>query len=307
MSTYYYDCEFLEGKQKESFPISLFRKETKPGIDLISIGLIAEDNEEYYAISKDFNLTEAWNRFEWKKQWVPLDKNNQVCKDVRVYWIRENVLLPIFYQLALDDFHLTHFKDQWLVDGKEVTLEVFKSNAKWSSDFKWFKKLIKKYGKTNDQIAAEIKEFIYKKEDVLYNHERCSMEDIGSVKSDINLYGYYSAYDHVVFCWLFGKMMNLPNGFPMYTRDLKQILDEITLDLPKELIRKLQCSICNHNSLEYLENTGEAFELEFRLKRIKKHADYPKQENEHNSLSDARWNKKLHEFLKSLQIQISGE
>lgn len=31
---YYLDCEFLEGTQKEKFPISLFRKETKPTIDL---------------------------------------------------------------------------------------------------------------------------------------------------------------------------------------------------------------------------------------------------------------------------------
>jgi len=304
MSAYYYDCEFLEGKQKESFPISLFRKETKPVIDLISIGIVAEDGRELYAISKDFNLTEAWNRFEWKKRWVSLDKNNQVCKDVKAYWIRENVLLPIFYELALEDFHLTHFKDKWLLGGKEVTLEVFRSNAKWCSDFNWFKKLIERYGKTNTQIAAEIKEFIYKQEDVLYNHERCSIEDVGS---DINLYGYYSAYDHVVLCWLFGKMINLPKGFPMYTIDLKQMLDEITLDLPKELIRKLQCSICSHNSLAYLENTGEAFKLEFRLKSIKKHVDYPKQENEHSAIHDARFNRNLHEFLKSLQIQNSGK
>lgn len=61
---YYYDCEFLEGKQKEKFPISLFRKETQSTIDLISIGIVSDDNREYYAISKDFNLKEAWNRFE---------------------------------------------------------------------------------------------------------------------------------------------------------------------------------------------------------------------------------------------------
>lgn len=45
---YYIDTEFLEGTQKEGFLISLFRKEKKPTIDLISIGLISEDNREYY-------------------------------------------------------------------------------------------------------------------------------------------------------------------------------------------------------------------------------------------------------------------
>jgi hypothetical protein len=33
---------------------------------------------------------------------------------------------------------------------------------------------------------------------------------------------YYGAYDHVVLCQLFGTMMDLPAGFPMYTMDLKQ-------------------------------------------------------------------------------------
>ena len=28
--------------------------------------------------------------------------------------------------------------------------------------------------------------------------------------------------------------------------------------------------------------------------------NYPKQTNPHNALSDARWNKQLHEFLKTL-------
>jgi hypothetical protein len=36
------------------------------------------------------------------------------------------------------------------------------------------------------------------------------------------LWGYYSAYDHIVLCQLFGTMMDLPRGFPMYTMDLKQ-------------------------------------------------------------------------------------
>ena len=43
MANYYIDTEFLEGTQKENFPISLFRKNTPPTIDLISIGIVAED------------------------------------------------------------------------------------------------------------------------------------------------------------------------------------------------------------------------------------------------------------------------
>jgi hypothetical protein len=35
------------------------------------------------------------------------------------------------------------------------------------------------------------------------------------------LWAYYGAYDHVVMCQLFGKMIDLPEGFPMFTNDLK--------------------------------------------------------------------------------------
>lgn len=51
----------------------------------------------------------------------------------------------------------------------------------------------------------------------------------------VELWGYYSAYDHVVFCQLFGSMIDLPKGFPMYTRDLKQWCDQLgNPRLPKQ-------------------------------------------------------------------------
>lgn len=40
-------------------------------------------------------------------------------------------------------------------------------------------------------------------------------------------WGYYSAYDHVALCQLFGTMMDLPKGWPMYTRDIKQLCDSL--------------------------------------------------------------------------------
>lgn len=63
---YYLDTEFLEGTQKKRmFGINI---NTMPTIDLISIGLVGEDNREYYAVSKDFNLREAWDRFQVKEE-----------------------------------------------------------------------------------------------------------------------------------------------------------------------------------------------------------------------------------------------
>lgn len=66
---YYINTEFLEGSQER--PLILKGRlgnwmigHAKPTIDLISIGIVAEDGREFYTISKDFNLKEAWNRFD---------------------------------------------------------------------------------------------------------------------------------------------------------------------------------------------------------------------------------------------------
>ena len=39
-------------------------------------------------------------------------------------------------------------------------------------------------------------------------------------------WGYCADYDWVIFCWCFGKMIDLPNRFPKYCKDLKQLLDD---------------------------------------------------------------------------------
>jgi len=38
-------------------------------------------------------------------------------------------------------------------------------------------------------------------------------------------WAYYADYGWVVFCQLFGRMIDLPKGFPMYCRDIKQEAD----------------------------------------------------------------------------------
>lgn len=56
-----------------------------------------------------------------------------------------------------------------------------------------------------------------------YVKEFCDREKYGKPE----FWGYYSAYDHVALCQLFGTMMNLPKGWPMYTRDIKQLCDSL--------------------------------------------------------------------------------
>lgn len=40
-----------------------------------------------------------------------------------------------------------------------------------------------------------------------------------------SFWGYYADYDWVVFCQLFGTMMQLPKGMPIFCNDIKQLCD----------------------------------------------------------------------------------
>lgn len=271
---YFIDTEFLEGPQRErlfGIPtvglrwdkddcLEIYKRYTPPTIDLISIGIVAEDGREYYAISKDFNLKEAWNRFQLEYRIVDsgIDKQN-----VKVYWLRENVLKPIFYELI----------------GKDIEFHDFDSHFTYKS----FKFLIDKYGKTNKEIAREIREFTeptnryYSLEgEKRFTHGSVAVgnpfkeEDIKKNNliyhypaSNPKFYAYYADYDWVAFCWLFGNMMDLPKGFPMFAFDIQQQIEEYKID-KNQLLKEVP------------------------------------QVNCHNALADARWNKELHEFLNSI-------
>ena len=82
----------------------------------------------------------------------------------------------------------------------------------------------------------------------LENIERKSIEEIkyGILRftkgTSPEFWGYYADYDWVVFCWIFGTMMELPANYPMYCKDLKQLIDESD----KKIIAK---PIGEHNAL----------------------------------------------------------
>lgn len=44
------------------------------------------------------------------------------------------------------------------------------------------------------------------------------------------LWADYAAYDHVVMCQMFGRMADLPAGFPMWTHDLRQLAESMGID-----------------------------------------------------------------------------
>lgn len=60
--------------------------------------------------------------------------------------------------------------------------------------------------------------------------EFCATDKYGKPE----FWGYYADYDWVAFCQLFGPMVALPKGFPMYCRDIKQLADQLgDVRLPK--------------------------------------------------------------------------
>lgn len=68
-------------------------------------------------------------------------------------------------------------------------------------------------------------------------------------------WAYYADYDWVVLCQLFGTMMDLPKGWPMYCRDVKQLCDDRgNPELPKQVSQE-------HNALADAIWTKEAWEF----------------------------------------------
>ena len=197
-------------------------------IDLISIGIKCEDGRELYQISKDFNLRKVW-------------------KDD---WLRENVLRAIFDELR--------FKDN------EHRKRVAGISLISDFNYKQMKYLIGVYGKTIKEINTNIRRFVYNPaleyDDGFHGLDACVDEYLKNNK--IEFYGYFADYDWVVFCWIFGRMIDLPDGFPMYCKDLKQMMDSKKIkrdDIPIEPL------------------------------------------TEHSALEDARWNLKVYNFISGVK------
>lgn len=128
---FWFDTEFIEDGRT---------------IDLISIGIVAEDGREFYAESNECDLSRA----------SP--------------WVKENVI-P----------HLIH--------GYEGRVHM-----------------------SRKAIANAVARFVGE-----------YPVTVGPTKPEF--WAYYADYDWVALCQLFGTMMDLPKGWPMYCRDLKQLCD----------------------------------------------------------------------------------
>lgn len=223
---YFIDTEFIEGFRKAPF----YKRSGKKThfIDLISIGIVCEDGREYYAISKEFNYKDA-------------DE-----------WVKKNVILPIVQE------SVTKYNQQ----AKRLNMG-FRDKPR-HLDASAITVVQKFEGKTNIQIANDIVRFIYGPTDNLdglSELEEAQRYEMRDTTKHPEFWAYYADYDWVVFCSLFGRMIDLPKGFPMYCRDIKQLMDE----------------------------TGLGVEW--------KRSHCPDPKGEHNALVDARWNYSLYKEI----------
>lgn len=185
-----------------------------------------------------------------------------VCEDGREYYAMNR------------DLNLKHAKkNKWLNDNvlsklpeKQPLYPPYGSPRIWQESMRWL---------PMEQIRQEVIDFCGGKPD---------WDESGSFYTYANgtpiFYGYYADYDWVVFCWLFGTMMDLPNGFPMFCKDLKQMLDDKLNDFQITL-----------GEVEEWDKTEKDREATFdeKLKWLKKQPNYPTQKNEHNALDDAKF------------------
>ena len=125
------------------------------------------------------------------------------------------------------------------------------------------------FGISNKRIADKIRDFIYEPYELA---NAFIGGDLEFKDGDIEFYAYYADYDWVLFCSLFGRMIDLPKGFPMYCKDLKQMFDE------KQIPYK---------------NSPDP-----ELADMKTNPKYPKKQNEHSAIDDAKWNFELFKFIK---------
>lgn len=149
----FYDTEFLEDGRT---------------IELISIGMVAEDGRELYAVNAD----------------MPADRI------LRHDWLRANVVPS-----------LPFIRHDGIKPLRKPFLDMTHPNVH-----------------PRTQIAADVRDFI-------------------QATPEVELWAWYGAYDHVALCQLWGSMIDLPPGIPMFTQDLRQETGRLELsddELPKQ-------------------------------------------------------------------------
>ncbi len=121
--------------------------------------------------------------------------------------------MRVYYDTEfLEDGHTIDLISIGMVDELGREYYAINDDADWERIEKdpWLmKNVVAKMGSQDPQPKAQIAEEV--------------KEYLSRYLGDLELWAWYGAYDHVAYAQLFGKMIDLPEGFPMFTHDLKQI------------------------------------------------------------------------------------
>lgn len=157
---FFFDCEFLEDGRT---------------IDLISIGIVAQDGREYYAVVSETETdTTLYDRI------------------VRHDWLMANVVPHLPQAPRLD--HLPQIVQPERTTAKPGRFSLDRQHPAVLP--RWV-------------VAKQVREFL-----LAGNPERDWRQT--------ELWAYYGAYDHVALAQLWGPMIRLPKGIPMWTNDIMQ-------------------------------------------------------------------------------------
>lgn len=163
----FYDTEFLEDGRT---------------IDLISIGMVAEDGRELYLVNDAVGSR-------------PL--HERICNHK---WLMGNVVRSLPLAPRPDPISIA-----------EALSTLFSPTAQFTLDM--------------DHVAVVPTR-------VIRNQVRQFILDT----PDVELWADYGAYDHVVLAQLWGPMVKLPDGIPMWTHDLRHLVEQHpNVELPEQV------------------------------------------------------------------------
>lgn len=161
MKNYHFEVQQVELKQRQSFFERILKKEVRYENQLISLEIKDNDQIVYFAVSKDFNLKQSWNKYQIKEDIIiHTGKGSQFSETIKIkeFIIRKNILYPLWKRLFLEsekEFFFLFFNSKWEYFEKEV------EEGKYDYLFTYnkFKKLLQKHGKPTQVILNEIIEF----------------------------------------------------------------------------------------------------------------------------------------------------
>jgi hypothetical protein len=172
---YFLDTEFIEDGR---------------AIDLISIGIVAEDGRELYLINEDCDFSKASG------------------------WVKEHVIAQLPPNPS--DRKPWHVESSSWVSRDKIADEVANFTGCTKEPYL-------KIELPSPSLTQKIKSFFQLQPIPLTRS--CKYTFAGEKADRPEFWAYYADYDWVVFAQLFGTMMDLPKGFPMYCRDIKQWCD----------------------------------------------------------------------------------